>query len=85
MPLPNRGKCGTMLYMTRPLKTTKRMLLVTPMSLSQHTKYKFRAQMEGRPMAQITRELIDEYLGTEPEPPDFITVLSEGIQEALQS
>ena len=79
------GMCEIMLYMTRPLKTSKRMLLVTPMSLSQHTKYKWRAEQEGRPMAQITRELIDEYLGTEPEPPDFYTVLSEGIQEALQS
>jgi len=83
--LLSQENCETMLYMTRPLNTSKRMLLVTPMSLSQHTKYKFRAKMEGRPMAQITRELIDQYLGT-PEPePDFYDVLSENIQEALQS
>lgn len=80
-----QGKCGTMLYMTKPLNTSKRMLLVTPMGLSQHTKYKFRAKQEGRPMSQITRELIDQYLGT-PEPePDFYDVLAESIQEALQS
>ncbi len=85
MTLILKGKCGTMLYMTKPLNTSRRMLLVTPMSLSQHTKFKWRAKQEQRPMAQITRELIDDYLGTPDPEPDFLDVLSAGIQEALQS
>lgn len=85
MALLLQEKRGTMLYMTKSLNTKQRKLLVTPMSLSQHTRYKFRAEMENRPMAQITRELIEAYLGT-PEPePDFYDVLSHSIQDALQS
>ena len=72
--------------MARPRKTydKKKMSLMVPVTVAMHTKLKYRADVEGRSMAALVRDMVDEYLGVEVEP-DYLDVLNESIQEALQS
>ena len=78
---------GIVLYlMGRPRKTydKKKMSLMVPVTVAMHTKLKHRADLEGRSMAALVRDMVDEYLGTEPEV-DFYDELAKQLQEALQS
>lgn len=73
--------------MGRPRKTydKKKMSLMVPVTVAMHTKLKYRAEIEDRSMAALVRDMVDDYLGTEGPEPDFYTVLSSSIQDALQS
>ena len=71
---------------TMPRKThgKKTQMMLTPMTMAMHAKLKVRAREEGRSMAAIVRELLDEYLGVaHQETQDVYDELSERFSEML--
>ncbi len=59
--------------------------LLIPVSVALHAKLKWKASQEAKPMTQIVRGLIEDYLGQPPEPASFQEALAQEIQEKLRA